>query len=164
MKKCLNCENIVPTRCTIDGKLRNLNNRKYCFDCSPFGQHNTKKVHLESASNPMRICRTCNREYQGGHQKHKDICDSCRVAEVRKLRKKELIDYKGGKCKICNYNKCQKALEFHHINPENKKFAIANTGITRIEILKEEADKCILVCSNCHVEIHDGSVDINKYI
>lgn len=165
MKKCLNCGNIVPSRITIDGKLRNLNNRKYCFDCSPFGQHNTKRIHdPESAQSNLRNCKVCKRDYQGGHQKHKEICDSCRTSEIRKLRKKELIEYKGGKCKICHYNKCQKALQFHHINPENKKFGISNTGITKIEILKEEADKCVLVCSNCHVEIHAGLIDISKFI
>lgn len=161
MKKCLNCESTFPSRITIDGKLRILSNRKYCFDCSPFDQHNTKKIHIPYEK--TKICRICTREYEGGHQKSKDICDACRIADTRKLRKKQLIEYKGGKCIVCGYNKCEKALEFHHIDPQNKKFGLANTGITKIELLKKEADKCILLCSNCHVELHAGLININHY-
>ena len=69
--------------------------------------------------------------------------------------KEELIAYKGGKCEICGYNKCIAALEFHHINPEEKDFAISNSNIYKnIEALKQEIDKCMLVCANCHRELH----------
>ena len=60
MRKCLNCENQVPNLAWIDGKKRNLNNRKYCFECSPFGKHNTRKIHDPSSTNtPVYECRIC---------------------------------------------------------------------------------------------------------
>ncbi len=43
-------------------------------------------------------------------------------------------------------------------------FALANSGTSDFDRLKKEVDKCILVCANCHGEIHAGLVDINKYI
>lgn len=85
-------------------------------------------------------------------------CKKCCVDAVTKRRRKlkeELVNYKGGKCEICGYDKCISALEFHHNNPNEKEFAIGEKGKTRsLEILKKEVDKCILVCSNCHKEIH----------
>lgn len=69
--------------------------------------------------------------------------------------KEELVRYKGGKCEICGYNKCLGALDFHHLDPNQKDFNISNSKIYKnLDILKEEVDKCILVCANCHREIH----------
>jgi 5-methylcytosine-specific restriction endonuclease McrA len=75
----------------------------------------------------------------------------------RYLIKKELVEYKGGECVKCGYNKSLKALQFHHLNPKEKNFNIG--GVTTLnEIVKKELDKCILVCANCHSEIHDNMV------
>jgi hypothetical protein len=165
MRKCLNCENQVPNLMWIDGKKRNLSNRKYCFDCSPFGQHNTRKIHdPDSAKSPMYECRICKKYYKGGHRQCKGICASCRVSESRRKKKTELVEYKGGKCIICNYNKCQQALQFHHKDPSIKEFSLANSGTMDLEKLKNEVDKCLLVCANCHGEIHAGLIDISLFL
>ena len=66
-----------------------------------------------------------------------------------------LIAYKGGKCERCGYDKSSRALEFHHLNPSEKDFGISKVLTRSIQSLKEEVDKCILLCSNCHAEIHD---------
>ena len=71
--------------------------------------------------------------------------------------KKELVDYKGGSCEICGYSKSLRALQFHHTNPKEKDFNIGGTT-TLNEIVKKELDKCILVCANCHSEIHDNNL------
>lgn len=103
-------------------------------------------------------------EYIFVNSEQKYRCIKCRSEAVQKRRDKTkqiLIDYKGGKCEICGYNKCISALEFHHLNPQEKDFGIASKGYTRsIEINKKEVDKCILVCSNCHREIHEGLIKI----
>lgn len=77
-------------------------------------------------------------------------------------RKLEFIELKGGKCEICGYDKNISALEFHHIDSSTKKFnldarALANT---KYEKILEELDKCKLVCSNCHKELHYENHDI----
>ncbi len=72
--------------------------------------------------------------------------------ERQRRTKKALIEYKGGKCSVCGYNKCQQALDFHHTG--KKSFTIGNRKGAPIEVLKKEADKCILLCRNCHAELH----------
>ena len=74
----------------------------------------------------------------------------------RKLKnKKALINMLGGKCEVCGYNKCIKALDFHHRDPKQKKFSISSGLKYKMETLIKEAKKCILLCSNCHREEHD---------
>lgn len=77
-------------------------------------------------------------------------------------RKMDLITYKGGKCEICGYDKNIAALDFHHINPDDKSFQLdaRHLSNTNIEKIKEEVDKCILVCANCHREIHNPSLQL----
>lgn len=82
------------------------------------------------------------------------------TAEYYRARRREikesLINYKGGECIKCSYNRCYKALQFHHLDPSKKDFNIStNIRSLRFEKIKEEIDKCILVCANCHAEIHE---------
>ena len=77
------------------------------------------------------------------------------VIEWRIRRKKELVDYKGGKCIHCGYNRCINNLLFHHRDPSEKEFQISGSTYS-IERLKKEVDKCDLVCCNCHGEVHAG--------
>lgn len=80
------------------------------------------------------------------------------IDAVRKRRKKlrQLsIEYKGGKCHICGYDKCSEAMEFHHLDSSLKDFGISQKGYTRgWEKVKKELDKCQMLCANCHREIH----------
>ena len=77
------------------------------------------------------------------------------VAKRRRKLKEELVKYKGGKCEECGYKKCIAALEFHHKDHTQKDFSVSSTGSTMsLDRLKKEVDKCLLVCSNCHKEIH----------
>ncbi|QTO46333.1 hypothetical protein [Burkholderia latens] len=72
------------------------------------------------------------------------------------MKLKEMaVEYKGGKCERCGYEKCLKALQFHHTDPSKKDFGIAESGHTRsFEKMKIELDKCLLLCANCHCEEH----------
>jgi len=79
------------------------------------------------------------------------------VAKRRKKIRSQAINEKGGKCQLCGYNKCEGALEFHHLDPNKKDFSISVDGSTRSWIrVKKEIQKCVLVCANCHREIHGG--------
>lgn len=84
-------------------------------------------------------------------------CSRCRSTAVGKRRKKIrkiLVEERGAKCEICGYNRCRDALEFHH-NDDNKEFSISGDGVTRsLDKARKEADKCMLICANCHREIH----------
>jgi len=89
-------------------------------------------------------------------------CNQCSTESVQKRRLKiklMSIKYKGGKCVKCGYDKCVAALEFHHLDSTIKDFGIGSKGYTRSwEKVKIELDKCELVCSNCHMEIHFENV------
>ena len=59
-------------------------------------------------------------------------------------------------CAICGYSECDAALDFHHANPQDKKFRISLSHIDyKANKIINELNKCILLCSNCHREIHD---------
>ena len=79
------------------------------------------------------------------------------VIRRRKRIRKMAVDHLGGKCQICGYNKCSDSLDFHHRDPETKKFGISVDGITRSwSRVKNEIEKCVLLCANCHREVHAG--------
>lgn len=89
------------------------------------------------------------------------LCSNLQTTIRHKKLKELAVTYKGGKCEICGYAKYLGALEFHHKDPTKKDFGIGthkSTGIN--EKTKSELDKCSLVCSNCHKEIHGNIIKI----
>ncbi|XKT74921.1 MAG: hypothetical protein ACJKSS_02030 [Patescibacteria group bacterium UBA2103] len=85
------------------------------------------------------------------------------VAKRRKELRNKALEYGGGKCKICGYKKCKQALAFHHKDPKQKDFGLSARGLTRSwEKIQKELDKCILVCANCHAELHAGTTQPPK--
>jgi transposase-like protein len=91
-------------------------------------------------------------------------CKRCRVEAVSARRRRVklmLVEEAGGACCLCGYDRCPGALEFHHVDPADKSFAIADRGVARsIERARAEARKCILVCANCHAELEGGIATI----
>ena len=85
-------------------------------------------------------------------------CIPCSNEESRERNRKfkiKCVEYKGGKCVKCGYSKYLGALQFHHLNPQEKDFSLSRVrSLNFNEKIKQELDKCILVCSNCHFEIH----------
>ena len=79
-------------------------------------------------------------------------CWNTYTTHHKQKRKEKIVKLHGGKCSVCGYDKCINALEFHHIDPDKKTFGIANKyGANE---MFEEAKKCILLCANCHRELH----------
>lgn len=91
-------------------------------------------------------------------------CSNDISQEKQRQRKIELVEYKGGKCVCCGYNNYVGALDFHHIDPLKKEFNISHLRTYSLDKIKPELDKCVLVCSNCHREIHAGLIDVNKLV
>ena len=89
-----------------------------------------------------------------------------RVKKWRATTKLQMVEAMGGKCQCCGYNTSDKALAFHHIDPTVKDMGFGNTRANpkRWSLIVEELRKCILVCHNCHSEIHSGVRDLpNTY-
>jgi transposase len=85
-------------------------------------------------------------------------CGQCRMEAVAKRRrslKRILVEEAGGGCVLCGYSRCDRALEFHHLDPKQKQFQITShtRSLTRLRV---EASKCMLLCSNCHAEVEAG--------
>lgn len=80
------------------------------------------------------------------------------VIRWRNRLKTKMVAAMGGKCQCCSYNTCNDALEFHHINPQEKEFSFGRIKANpkNREKIINELKKCILLCSNCHREIHAG--------
>ncbi len=84
-------------------------------------------------------------------------CRAERVAARRRRIKEVLVAEAGGACRVCGYDRCLRALEFHHRDPAEKAFGVAYRGATRsLARARAEAAKCILLCSNCHMEVEAG--------
>jgi len=88
------------------------------------------------------------------------------VKRWRQNTKIRMVESMGGKCQICGYDKCIEALEFHHIDPEEKEFGFGKIRANPVSWVKivEELKKCILLCNRCHSEVHYGISQIpEKY-
>jgi transposase len=94
-------------------------------------------------------------------------CARCRmdaVARRRRVVKETLVREAGGCCQICGYDRYIGALQFHHLDPNNKVFSLSDQGISRsLAKAREEARKCIVLCSRCHAEVEAGMVQIVPY-
>lgn len=84
------------------------------------------------------------------------------VKKWRKKVKEVIIGSMGGKCQVCGYDRCPTALEVHHVDPLSKDFNIGSVYVSckSWNVIYEELKKCILLCGNCHREIHYGITDI----
>lgn len=79
------------------------------------------------------------------------------VKRSRKRKRDELLSARGSRCELCGYNRCPAALHFHHVDPSKKSFSLQLGNCTKPrDVLAAEAAKCVLVCANCHAEIHAG--------
>lgn len=102
----------------------------------------------------MNISYDTVRYYRSNKSKYK-------TSEHRRKIKSKLIGEFGGACKVCNYSKCESNLVFHHLDPSSKEFGISSGGMTRAySKILEEAKKCVLLCSNCHGEVHAGIIHL----
>jgi hypothetical protein len=160
MPICRKCSGTFPNKIKIDGKIRNLQRRKYCLSCSPFGKHNTKKIGNPTKGD-MCSCVKCGKNYV--YVRNGDTLSKCTACGQRGRHRKFKIwavEYKGRKCFCCGYSKCMRSLDFHHLDPNTKEFEITNMYNRSKENAMKELDKCVLLCKNCHGEVHEGILEL----
>jgi transposase len=88
-------------------------------------------------------------------------CRSERVSARRRRVKRVLVAEAGGRCVVCGYDRFPGALQFHHLDPAAKSFALSVQGVARsLASARTEAAKCVLICANCHAEVEGGVATI----
>jgi hypothetical protein len=85
-----------------------------------------------------------------------------RVITYRHEFKNRIVASLGGKCVICGYNKCYSSLITHHIDPSIKEFTLGSAmkTVMKWEFAVTELRKCVLLCNNCHGELHAGMASL----
>lgn len=164
MKECKLCHKSIPNRTKIGNRTIYTHKRTYCLDCSP---SDGRKRRLLARERATKFCSGCETDKPlsaywkrnrglGEHDVH-HFCKDCshdRQHDLRNKAKQSYVDYKGGKCEKCGYSKCIAALDFHHEDPTKKEMAISVFRWKPLDKVKSELDKCKLLCSNCHRELH----------
>ena len=135
MKVCAACGSAIPGRVLIDGKVRVLSSRSFCTTCSPFGRHN-------SSRRPLVAPRARRLESWVKYSRRRRV-------QIKEL----LVGERGGRCEDCGYDRSLWALEFHHRDARDKEFSLGGF-LGSIDRVRREADKCVLVCANCHRARH----------
>lgn len=159
---CSGCGKLF-SRPTIDGHVVKTGRmRKYCENCRPVGLTKKKKEDPNGDS----VCSICGKKYnynrKKGHTTTK--CGTC-IVNIRRFQvKNRAIAYKGGKCEVCGYNKCVRALVFHHKDVSQKDFSLGGNHCRKWKNIQAELDKCSLLCSNCHAEEHKKLDQVGKTV
>lgn len=114
----------------------------------------------------MKVCTKCNTNKPLSEYYHKgkksdgklqSECKTCFNARMMKRfeeKARKVVALKGGSCNLCGYDRCVAALEFHHVDPSEKEFQISKRWSMKDERLLAEIEKCVLLCANCHREVH----------
>lgn len=166
---CLQCVNVI--HIVGDERPSSARKRKFCSKSCAASYNNSIAVKRPR----RRTCLVCNEAITSGRKYCSEGCrafhaslnprarfDAVKaVIEWRQRLKLRAIQYKGGRCPGCGYDKCVRALTFHHLLPSQKDFNISSST-KAWRVIKAELDKCILLCANCHAEAHDGLLDVFK--
>jgi hypothetical protein len=154
MPTCKKCDIQFPSRAIIDGKERHLGKRSYCLDCSPFGANDGYSIRKENTrklrENDTKTCPVCQESFKWTKN---NVCPTCRKTYRRRTNKLKLVEFLGGKCERCDCSD-HRCLQFHHRDPSEKSFNISLRLHCGIDFLRKEAEKCILLCGNCHLIEH----------
>jgi hypothetical protein len=109
--------------------------------------------------------RTCPRHGPQVHHFFKSErryrCKRCigeAVTRRHRRLKQILVAEFGGGCVVCGYDRVLGNLHFHHVDPSQKAFGITMARGRSLAAYREEAEKCVLVCANCHGEIEAGLI------
>ena len=140
-------------------------NKKYCSkEC----ENRSRRARGEAKQTMERICPVCGATFtpKTASANLRKCCYDCHpdgVTLTRGLMLDLVRKINGGKCRRCGYDRYGGALEFHHINPAEKDFTISNDR-AKLEESIEESKKCVLLCANCHRELHAGLFDITEVL
>lgn len=114
----------------------------------------------------MRECTKCHsqKDEKEFYKKVRSWCKDCfnlYCHERWKIRKLDAVNLLGGKCSNCGYNQNLAALDFHHVDPTTKDSNWHSFCKYPWAKIVNELSKCILLCRNCHAELHNPNQSIS---
>jgi transposase-like protein len=130
------------------------------------GLEATTEARSRSARSARRRKGRCEKHGEVEYVQHRDgvICARCRadsVSDWRRRAKRTLVSEAGGRCLLCGHDRNVAALQFHHLDPGQKRFGLGSRGLAQsLDRLREEARKCVVLCANCHAEVEAGAAQI----
>lgn len=127
-----------------------------CTQCGSGFPANTEFFHQTKRGKYGLEARCKNCRNESGKKWRKNNPEKMKEGQRNWNRevKQKCVVYKGGKCSVCGYVRCLAALDFHHIESKEKEFTLGQKSRRWGKSLREELDKCLLLCSNCHRELH----------
>lgn len=168
MPQCNQCGNTFRRRVQIDGKAVLLSDsRRSCLDCTPYKTKGRPRKGRRMRNGRLeRYCQHCHQwldnesfRYETGQQ-----CIDCRNQRAKprtlgyKLAlKRQAVEYMGGQCFDCKNKFPICAYDFHHLDPRQKDFQISRR--TNFRAVRDELDKCVMLCKNCHSVRHVRNQD-----
>lgn len=174
--ECRKCGCSFPNWYKINDKRVNLGSRAYCLKCSPYktGRGQGNRIRLENYSSldgiERKRCIDCTLHVElGQFYSYKDArgktqfagrCKACMSAH-HGIVKEQAVIYKGSRCQDCHGQFHYSAFDFHHLDPSKKEMNVLANSPTSLESVKQELDKCVLLCSNCHRARHYDSNNPN---
>jgi len=150
-----------------------LTDSKVCSRCNKEKPVNEFYKHKYYKNEIYYLCKECyKKDRKNFYQKYREKIlkqrKKYREKNIDKINKereekgKWFSEYKLNKgCQICGYNKCVSVLEFHHLDP-NKKDINGSMGAYSLKRIKKEIENCILLCANCHKELHANDFKRNN--
>jgi hypothetical protein len=138
----------------IERICRDCKQRKLCKWASSFTQRGIPEYRTR--------CNDCHNKYLSSRRKATRAAVTSRALDRKYLVKKRCVDYLGGQCVRCGYDRCIKAMTFHHRDPDSKDFSVSQMLDRAWAVIKSELDKCDLLCFNCHMEEHCGQDQIAR--
>jgi DNA-directed RNA polymerase subunit RPC12/RpoP len=160
---CKICGNEIPKTIEIDGTVKRISNkRKLCFNCSPYGSHNTKPIDREYRCS--RCGETDPEKFTKGRYTECKKCRNKYNIHSGKSKKDDIVKYLGGKCRHCGYDKYLPSLDVHHLDPSKKDKNFRTHRYWSWSRLVNEIKNCIVLCRNCHSAFHADCIDQDDLI
>ena len=131
------------------------------------------RIEYNSVMNNSSNCIVCGKTLVGRQTRFcslgckNKVLQSYQAQQKRGLtRKLEIIRTASGQCKICGYQKNLAALVFHHIDSEEKDFKLDMRSLSNRQLapIMSEINKCILLCANCHAELHNPHLNLDNLL
>lgn len=149
-KKCIKCQKIMSLDCFYISHSTKGGYTNTCKDCARQYGRKYAKIHSQER---LEYHKRYRKLYPEKIRKWARERSRERIKILQEKIKKLKLEF-GGKCKLCGYSKNLNALVFHHRNPKEKKFSLSMNRWVKYDVLRKEAEKCDLICANCHYILH----------